>query len=264
MHREALRTTFDTAAERYARARPGYPRALFDDLVSFAHLRPGSRVLEIGCGTGQATLPLAERGFSVTAVELGASLAAVACRNLARFPSVQIDVAAFETWSLPDEPFDLVLSATSFHWLDPAIRVAKTAAALRPGGTLAIITTEHVAGGTEPFFVDVQDCYERWDPATPPGLRLIPADQIPVDSDEVDRSGLFEPTQLRRYEWDQPYSRSTYLDVLLTYSGHLALPVDDRAGLLNCIAELIDVRYGGSITKRYMNMLYLARRRAAG
>jgi SAM-dependent methyltransferase len=255
-----LRATFDTAAERYARARPGYPEALFDDLVDLARLEPGARVLEIGCGTGQATLPLARRGFRIVAVELGASLAAVARRQLAAFPLVDVNVAAFEDWPLPAEPFDLLLAATAFHWIDPQLRISKTAAALRPGGSLAVITTEHVAGGTAPFFVDAQTCYERWDPATPPGLRLTPADQFPPRLDELEGATAFAPASVRQYEWEQVYSSRTYLDVLLTYSGHIALPDDARANLLACIAQLIDQRYGGSISKRYLNQLFVARR----
>jgi SAM-dependent methyltransferase len=260
--RDTLRTTFDTAAERYARARPGYPAALFDDLAALAHLAPGARVLEIGCGTGQATRPLAERGFNVVAVELGAALAAVARRNLADFDRVEVCTAAFEDWPLPAEPFDLVFCATAFHWLDPAVRVARAAAALRPEGALAVVTTDHVAGGTEPFFLEAQACYERWDPATPPGLRLEPTEAIPTQADEIDRSPWFEPAVVRRYAWDQPYSTRTYLDVLLTYSGHLALPPEARAGLLQCIAQLIETHYGGAIVKRYLNQLHVARRRA--
>jgi SAM-dependent methyltransferase len=257
--RDELRQTFDTAAERYDRARPGYPSQLFDDLVTVCGLEPGARVLEVGCGTGQATVPLAERGFSIVAVELGPSLAAVARRNLARFPSVEVVVAAFEDWPLPAEPFDAVVCATAFHWLDPAVRLTKVAAALRPGGSLAIISTEHVAGGTAPFFVDVQDCYERWDPATPPGLRLQPADKIPHASAELEDSGRFDLLAERRYERDLTYSTQTYLDVLLTYSGHLALAAELRAGLLECIATLIDSRYGGTIRKRYLNELTVVR-----
>src|SRR3712207_9472293 len=83
-----LRAIFDEDAERYDRARPGYPPALFDDLAALAGIGPGCRVLEIGCGTGQATVPLAERGCEVVAVELGPQMAAVARRNLARFPAV--------------------------------------------------------------------------------------------------------------------------------------------------------------------------------
>src|SRR6266542_2001730 len=154
------------------RARPGYPPALFDDLAALAGIGPGCRVLEIGCGTGQATVPLAERGCEIVAVEIGPHLAAVARRNLGRFLSAQVVTSAFEDWPLPPEPFDAVVSATAFHWLDPAVRVVKAADALCPGGALATIATHHIAGGTEDFFAAVQACYERWDPATPPGLRL--------------------------------------------------------------------------------------------
>ena len=82
--RERLRATFDQAAELYDRARPRYPPALFEDLADVTGIGPGSRVLEIGPGTGQATLSLAERGCRVVAVELGPDLDAVARRNLAR------------------------------------------------------------------------------------------------------------------------------------------------------------------------------------
>jgi SAM-dependent methyltransferase len=254
-----LRITFDEDAERYDRARPGYPSAVFDDLAELAGIRPGCRVLEIGCGTGQATVPLAERGCEIVAVELGPELAAVARRNLARFPAVQVVKAAFESWPLPPEPFDIVFSATAFHWIDPAVRVGKSADALRPGGTLATIATHHVAGGTEQFFADAQDCYERWDPATPPGLRLSPADAIPADGEEIVRSGRFEPPRFRRHAADVHYSTAAYIDVLLTYSGHRALDPVAQRGLLDCIAGLIDGRYGGQIVKRYLSELRVAR-----
>jgi SAM-dependent methyltransferase len=257
---ERLRTTFSEDAERYHRARPGYPAALYDDLARLAGIGPGCRVLEIGCGTGQATIPLAERGCQIVAVELGAELAAVARRNLAGFPDVQVITAAFEAWPLPPEPFDVVLSATAFHWIDPAVRVVKSADALRPGGFLATIATHHVAGGTIPFFADAQGCYERWDPATPPNLRLEPAEAIPMEGAEIEQSGRFERPAFHRYATDIPYTTESYIDVLLTYSGHRALPPDDQRGLLDCIAGLIDRRYGGTIVKRYLSELRLARR----
>jgi len=263
LERERLRATFDEAAELYDRARPGYPPAMFGDLAELGKLGPGSRVLEIGCGTGQATMPLAERGYRIVAVELGAELATVAQRKLARFPSVEVVVSAFEDWALPSEPFDAVVVATAFHWLDPATRVTKSADALRAGGALATISTHHVAGATwnQTFFDEVQACYERWDPATPPGLRLKPASEIPFETDELNESDRFSPPEFRRYEWDQTYSTATYLEVLQTYSGHRLLPPDLRAGLLACIAELIDTHYQGSITKRYLTELRIARLR---
>jgi SAM-dependent methyltransferase len=257
--RGRLRATFDEAAELYDRARPRCPQALFDDLARLAGIGPGSRVLEIGPGTGQATAPLAERGCRVVAVELGAGLAAVARRNLARFPDVEVVTAAFEDWPLPGEPFDLVLAATAFHWVDPAVRVAKAADALRPGGTLATVTTHHVAGGDEAFFAETQRCYVRWDPDTPPdGTPLRAAADIPTSSDELERSGRFGPATFRRFEWELSYTTSGYIDLLLTYSGHRALDPAAQDGLLDCIANLIDTGYGGRITKRYLTELRVA------
>ena len=256
--RDQLRSTFDEDAERYDRARPGYPATLFDDLAELGTIGPGSRVLEIGPGTGQATLPLAERGCQVVAVELGAELAAVARRNLARFPTVEIVTAAFEEWPLPAERFDLVLAATAFHWIDPSVRVDKVAEALRPGGSLATVTTHHVAGGDETFFAEVQDCYVRWDPDTPTALSLKPAIDIPTTHYDLDQSSRFGPPELRRYEWDWSYTTASYLDLLLTYSGHRALEPTAQRNLLDCIAHLIDTGYGGQITKRYLTELRVA------
>ncbi|WP_411121912.1 methyltransferase domain-containing protein [Streptomyces sp. x-19] len=201
--RERLRGTFTEDADLYDRIRPGYPPRMFDDLAELAGLagpaapHPGPRMLEIGCGTGQATLPLAARGYRITAVELGAELAAVARRKLVGFPRARVVVDAFEEWPLPAEPFDVALAATSFHWIDPAVRVAKSADALRPGGTLATASTHHVAGGSASFFARVQDCYERFDPATPPGLRLPSAADIPEDGGELAASGRFAPARFR-------------------------------------------------------------------
>jgi len=76
--RHGLGAGFDNAAEDYQRTRPVCPAELLDDLIDRTGLQAGNRVIEIGCGTGQATVPLAQRGLAITAVELGAELAAVA------------------------------------------------------------------------------------------------------------------------------------------------------------------------------------------
>lgn len=230
--------------------RPGYPARLFDDLASVL----GPRVLEIGCGTGQATLPLARRGHAITAVELGSGMATVARRKLAAFPEVEVVVSPFEEWPLPEHRFDSVFAATAFHWVDPAVRTTKAADALKPGGTLAVVSTHHIAGGSEQFFADVQRCYERFDPTTPPGLHLHSAEHEPRDSGEFDRSGRFGPVRFARYEWEQEYTTTEYLDLLSTYSGHRAMAASARAGLFQCIAALIE-KHGGRLTKRYLTQL---------
>ncbi|MFC9913456.1 class I SAM-dependent methyltransferase [Streptomyces sp. NPDC059862] len=255
-----LRDTFNEAAELYDRARPRYPGALVEDLARMTGLGPADRVLEVGPGTGQLTVPLATFGCRITAVELGPALAAVARRRLRGFPLVDVEVAEFEGWEPPREPYDVVVSATAFHWIDPAVRVQKAADVLRPGGGLALVTTHHVAGGSTDFFARAQRCYERWDPATPPGLRLLDETETASDTDELTRSARFEHVTVTRHAQEITYSADQYIDVLLTYSGHRAL--DDRArhGLLACIRELIDTYHGGSVTKRYLHELISATR----
>ncbi|MGV5039164.1 class I SAM-dependent methyltransferase, partial [Streptomyces sp. NRAIS4] len=143
------------------------------------------------------------------------------------------------------------------------VRMAKSADALRPGGALAVVRTQHVRGGTEEFFVEVQRCYERFDPDTPPGLRLPAAADIDGSdhAEEVVRSGRFGPTVFRRYQQDLTYTTSGYLELLRTYSGHRALPEAVRDGLLECVAGLIDRRYGGRVTKRHLIELGVSQRR---
>ena len=258
----SLRATFDEDPDRYDRARPRYPPELFGDLAALAGLRPGDRVLEIGPGTGQATVALAERGYTVVAVELGAGLSAVARRNLAAFPDVEVVTAAFEDWPLPPQPFHAVFAATAFHWLEQPLALERAAAALEAGGALAVVTTWHVAGGDEAFFAAVQDCYERHMPGTPARLRLSSAADVPSEAPALEAGGHFAPAETRRFEQEIAYTTAEYLDLLCTYSNHRALAPEPREKLLHCIAALIDGAHGGRIAKRYLHELAVARKGA--
>lgn len=130
-----MRTTFDAVAEDYQRVRPTYPAEVFDDLVALARLSPGARLLEVGCGTGQATLPLAERGFNIVAVELGERMASLTRRRAVGFPAVHVLRGAFEDWEPAGaDEFDAVVSFAAFHWVDPRLRYAKGGAPPHRGG----------------------------------------------------------------------------------------------------------------------------------
>ncbi|MGP3971586.1 class I SAM-dependent methyltransferase [Streptomyces sp. 6N223] len=256
-----LRETFDEVAEVYDRARPRYPRELVARLLAGC----GRRVLEVGPGTGQLTAELAADGRAVTAVELGPALAEVARRRLAGHPGARahVEVANFETWPLPPEPFDAVVFATSFHWIDPAVRLAKAARALRPGGLLAVVTTHHVGSGgsSSAFFARVQGCYERWMPGTPPGLRLRHESEVATDTGELAADDRFGEVRVYRSARDVTYSAEEYLEVLSTYSGHRALDPGARARLFGCVRALIDGEHGGRVTKRYLHELITMERR---
>jgi SAM-dependent methyltransferase len=261
VRREQLRTTFDAVAELYDRARPGYPEELFDDLVALAGLRAGSRVLEIGCGTGQATRPLARRGLAVTCVELGADLAELARARLAEFPGVEVVHASFEEWEPAEAGFDAVVAFTSFHWVDPALRYAKAARLLRAGGALAVTSNEHVlpAGG-DPFFAEVQDDYDTVVPDEPGGPPPRPDELVRKLGAEMDASGLFVHVAERAYLHEATYDAGAYVDVLDTYSSNRALPEPTRRELYARIRRRIETRPGGTVRKTYLAALDVARR----
>jgi SAM-dependent methyltransferase len=273
--RTRLRATFNEAALLYDRARPGYPEALFDDVVSLSGIPPGGRILEIGCGTGQATVPLARRGYRIFCIELGGSLAAVARHNLAAYPQVEVHNGAFEETPIEEGAFDLAIAATAFHWIDPAIAYPKTARALRasasahprvacqPGGAIALFWNLHVQGDADRgFFEAVQEVYRRETPEIVGDDRPLPRpDEVPEPvRDEIEKTGLFGEVTVRRYPWDVEYDAASYLDVLNTYSGHRSLGRAARARLLGGIAALINLEFGGRITKSYLTLCYVAQR----
>ncbi len=110
------RFAFDEVGELYDRHRPRYPEALFEDLISLSGISPDGRILEIGCGTGQATVPLARRGFPVLCLEPGPRLARLAREKLASFPNVRVICETFEAWGIEAGAFSLIVSAQAFHW----------------------------------------------------------------------------------------------------------------------------------------------------
>lgn len=240
-----LRDTFDTVAELYDRARPTYPDELVDDLVSVVN---GGRMLEIGCGTGKLTTSLVARGVDVTCVEPGANLAALARRHAPVVP------ARFEDWE-PDGTYDVVACATAWHWLDPEIAPGKAHAILRPGGTLAVIGTHHVVPSDgDPFFRAVQVAYD----AIGHGVDELPdVDDIRHDDAVALRAtGLFN-VEDRSYLRTITYDAESYIDVLQTYSGHIAMTDDERQTIFDAVRRLA---VDGPITKHHLFCLHLARK----
>lgn len=260
-----LRTIFDEAALLYDEARPGYPDELFDDIVSLSGMPPEGRILEIGCGTGQATVPFARRGYQIQCIEIGENMAAVARRNLSSYPRVHVRTGDFEQLPLQESAFDLAISATAFHWLDRAIAYPKVAGALVPGGAISLFWNEHVhSDASEDFFEAAQRIYEREAPEIvgPEDYKGLPRpDEVPDRTGEIQNTGLFGEVTTRSYRWDESYDTESYLRVLNTYSGHRSLRDDSRERLFRSIGDLIDSEYGGSIVKGYLTTLYVAHRK---
>jgi SAM-dependent methyltransferase len=258
--RERLREAFDQAAEAYHRVRPDYPEALFDDLIVLAGLAPGDRLLEVGCATGKATLPLARRGFHITCVELGTELAAVARRNLAGF-DVEVVAGRFEDWR-PERPVTLVFAATAWHWVDPAIRYRRAWETLRPGGHLALWAQEHVfPDGGDPFFCEIQEVYEEIGEGLPDGAARLRPGELGDDRAGIEESGLFEVVGVRQYDWERIYSAEEYIELLGTFSGHLTMAGWQRDRLYGEIRRRLARRPDRSVRRHWGTVLHVARRR---
>jgi len=250
---ESRRTSFDDVAILYDEVRPAYLDVVIDDIAQFAVLRPESRILEIGCGTGQITLPFADRGYQIVALEPGKALAALATRKCAAYPNVRVYEVTFEEWAAPDQNFDLVLSAQAFHWIEPYAGCRKAASILRSGGTIALVWNNDVSQET-PFYKATQPIYDTY------MRRDSSAGWTRADiHDALRTSGAFDEIQEIRHPWERTYSCSEYINLLHTFSDHHRLPEPAKIGFFEAIRDVI-VSSGGTVTRKYEAQIVLAHR----
>jgi len=257
-----LRQTFNQAAGSYQQVRPDYPAELFDELVAVAGLTRGDHLLELGCGPGKATVPLARRGFRITCVELGPELAAAARRNLAGLDAEVVE-GRFEEWQpRAGERFDLVYAATAWHWIDPAVRYRRAWQVLRPGGHLAFWSALHVLpGGGDPFFREIQEVYDEIGEGQPPGEGSPRPGELREQGAEIEASGLFEVSAVRHFDWERVYDAESYVALLRTFSGHIAMEQWQQDRLYGEIRRRLARRPGRSVRRHWGAVLHVARRR---
>jgi SAM-dependent methyltransferase len=259
--RERLAATFDDAAALYQRARPEYPFALYDRLLEVTGLVPPSRLLEVGCATGKATLPFARLGFRITGLEPGAALATAARANLKDY-NVEVIEARFEDWEPDGAVFDMVFAATAWHWVDPSVRYHKAAAALRPRGYLAIWGAGHViALDGDPFFEEIQGVYDEIGEGLPEGWVTPRPGELPDDSQEIGASGFFEVIEVREYDWETVHDATSYVDLLNTFSGHISMEPWQRDRLYGEIRRRLAERQDGRLRRHWGGVLLIARLR---
>jgi SAM-dependent methyltransferase len=274
---DGLGLVFDQIAERYDRVRPSYPAAVFDDVAALTGVPAGGRVLEVGPGPGTATRDLLARGWRVHAVEPGAALAARAVANLAGQPFT-LDVARFDDW-VPDGTYDMLFSATAYHWVAPEVRWRLAADVLETGGALALVTNRTVAGGT---FSDIyrasEELHAEYAPEVEFGLPQPAAEilaEVNAAADDIgamwesaetksgqSRAGaLFTAPEIRSYEWETAYDADDAAALLSTYSPYLRVPPERRARLLSGITDIVRTEFDGVASRRYLAVLAVARRR---
>jgi SAM-dependent methyltransferase len=261
--RDRLRVTFDSVAQLYHQARPEYPAELFDELVRLAGARSGDRLLEIGCATGKATVPLAQRGFRITCLEIGAALAAEGRRNLAEYGRTEVVEAAFEAWQSPAAAkFNLVFAATAWHWIDPAVKYQRAWELLSPGGHLAFWSALHVSPPDgDPIFGEIQDVYDEIGEGLPPGMSWPRPGELADETAEIEDSGLFDQVVVRHFDWEISYDAEQYIALLDTFSGHIAMAQWQRDRLYGEIRRRLGERHDGRLRRHWGAALHVARRR---
>ena len=237
------RAEFDASAADYDRYRPRYPDSLFDDLVSLAGLAPGDAAVEIGAGTGIASLPLAERGLDLTALEPAPGMAGIASEKLNG--RGQILVCRLEDWS-PQHSVGLVAAFNSWHWVEPRPGIAVLERTLRPGGVLAVVWSEVIQWGQEPFEAVMADL-AGWSPS--PTMTSLLAESL----EPLRASGLFGDFDVRRYRFSRDLDAEAYIAVTRTYG-------TTRPDWEVAVRRAIDEHCGAVVTKIEDAVLFWARR----
>jgi SAM-dependent methyltransferase len=256
---------FNEVPELYDRVRPAYPEALFLDLASITGVGVGSSVLEVGCGTGQATRPLAGLGCSITALEPGSDMAALASKNLAVCSNVDIEVSRFEDWDDEGRTFDGIVAAASWDWVDPAVGWVRAHTVLRRDGWMALIG--HVVvrrRGESEVYAETADVHERLSPGNPdwgdPPLESEVLATTEGWGPNIDPGPLFGPSVVRSYPMIQEFDGTGFADLLRSLSPYRRLDPAVREPLLDAVAERIRTRMDDYAVRRYLAVMRIGHR----
>jgi SAM-dependent methyltransferase len=261
LDRSEGRKLFGLDPAGYDAARPGHPDRLYEILVERCGLRAGAAVLEIGPGTGQATRRLLELGASpLVAVEPNDALAAYLSEST--HGRVEIVASALEDADLPAVSFDLAIGASSFHWVDEAIGLARLRDALRPGGWVALWWTQFGDDERPDAFIGAVDHLFDSVPHSPSAARDgRPSFGLDVDSRHAALSAAgFKGVGHERIPWTFTWDTTGIRTLYSTFSPVIALEPERRTGLLDAVAEIADEQFGGSVTKPLLTSLYTARK----
>ncbi|MER6046741.1 class I SAM-dependent methyltransferase [Streptomyces sp. NPDC001793] len=242
------RHIFGDDAEQYDTARPGYPHQLVQEVLDFAAMGADEAALEVGAGTGKATLPFARSGVPVTCVEPDVRMARVLRRRCAALPRVTIEVADFEAW-VPARRYGLLYCAQAWHWVDPDVRWARARAALSPGGAIALFWNHWTLDSGE-LAERLTDAHTRLGIEIPADTLLDPRPRPARRGPEARQwrdmtaAGFVDPAH-RLYSSVQQRSTSALLGLFASYGGYRAIPPRPRERLFDELARIVDEEPGG-------------------
>ncbi|MBZ4320246.1 class I SAM-dependent methyltransferase [Streptomyces huiliensis] len=263
-----LRKVFGEAVEEYDAGRPAYPDRLFTDVLDYARRGADGRVealeaLEVGAGTGKATLAFAAHGVRVTAVEPDPRMAAALARHCAGDPGIIVEEGEFETWDPAGRRFGLLFSAQAWHWIDPETGWSRARSALRPGGTLAIFRNDWYVTD-EPLRHELTAVHDRFLPERPSHSLF---DEPPSEPDHGEYAwvatrlrtdpGFTDPAH-RVYTTSHTPTTTDFTALLTSLSFYRVQPPDTRRRLLTEVARIVGT-HGGHVDLTVTTGLFLAR-----
>ncbi len=242
---------FGADAQRYHRARPDYPTAVFEQIVRSL---PGAerRVVDVGIGTGIAATALRDAGCDVLGVEPDERMAA-----LAREAGFTVEVARIEDWDPAGREFSAMTAAQAWHWVDPVAGAAKAASALVPGGLLAVFWNSFMPPAQVNAAIGA--VYGRVMPRVLPDAPIMsggmPGPQgywtlCDGAAEAMATTGAFGEPEHWRFDWSRDYTTAEWLDTVQTFGGWGRIPVQGQREILDGIGEAID-SFGGSFTMGY-------------
>ena len=256
---EERKSWYSPAAEAYDRARPRYPLELIHRVMEVAQLSSDSKILEVGCGPGTATVDFARFGCSMVCLEPNPDFYRLAQRNCQFYPHVEIQHTSFEEWTVLTGEFDAVLAATSFHWIPPEIGYPKAAKALRADGSLILLWNKELQPPYEVYqsLLEVYQLYApflaRYEDRETQEEVLQGLGQIVIDS------GQFQDLVSEQFQCRVTYSVDEYLTLLSTYSPYLELTPQRRNALFEGLRDKIEQEWEGSLQLSYLSAFHIAR-----
>ena len=260
---QSLRWTFDTVADAYEAVRPGYPEEVFSSILDYCALTENSRALEIGIGAGAATGPFLRTGCTLTAVEYGKRFCALCREKFRSWPGFDIIHDAFETAALPENSFDLVYSASAFHWVSEKTGYQKVFSLLKDGGTFARFAI-HTSYSREnvPLSEEIRQIYEKYYHIS---YGTMPAPFEPFDrrtaetiAASAERYG-FTDTRVYLYDRIRRLTAEEFLALIGTYSDNVAMKEEIRQAFFSEVKRALQ-QHGSRISLYDVIDLELARK----
>ena len=264
------RAHFNEIVVNYDKLRPEYPNKLFSDVIDF--IGSGKKkALEIGAGTGKATVPFLKAGYDVTAVELGENMAEFMRERFKEYKNFNVIVSAFEDAVLDENSYDLIYAASAFHWVNAEIGCPKVFNLLKSGGVFALFRYNFFASHNEALDDDIHEVYKKYYfsyyTSKPQTLRYKRTrDEFKKSSEILNNYGFedmknygFHDVSLKLYDVTRTFSADEYIDFTDTMADRRNLPEENRTALNAGIKEAI-LKHGGYIKEDDVFQLYMGRK----